>query len=391
MRVMHPQPQAGARMNRRLGASRGVTLSQTSAPFHADGRVRRFAGVAGAVVACAAFLTGCKGPSDAAARGGDTPAAAVATEAASRPYFPVRRCMQFANALDAPREGDWGYRIRDADIRTVARAGFDAIRVPIQWSAYASETPPYRLDPAIFARADHVFRLALDQNLAVIFTLHNYDEMTADPAGHRARLIAIWDQIARHYADWPADLIFEPFNEPNGQLSGAAWEGVADDLTAVIRVSNPTRTLIFGPPEWNWFDRLEGWTPPRDPYVVATHHYYAPWEFTVQGAEFLDNPPPRGRRWGTAQDRAQVRADIRQAADWARERQIPMLLGEFGVHIAAPASDRAAWLRVVREAAETTGQAWCHHDFATNFAAYEPQREAWRADVFDALMGVPPP
>lgn len=351
--------------------------------------MRVFRAILGALIG-GALLASCNVETPPSA---DAKAAGFATAGAraSQVYWPVRRCMQFANALDAPREGEWGYRIRDTDIRAVAAAGFDTIRVPIQWSAYAAEAPPYTLDPAIFARADHVFRLAMDQNLNVIFTVHNYEAMNTDPAGERDRLLAIWDQIARHYAAWPAELIFEPFNEPHTRFVGQTWQRISDDLVATIRASNPTRTLIFGPPEWNWFDRLAGWTPPADPYVVATHHYYAPWDFAVQGAEFLPNPPPMGRRWGSLAEREQVRADILSAADWARPRGMPMFLGEFGVHLNAPPTDRAAWVRAVREAAEASGQAWCHHDFATNFAAYDRGREAWRADIFEALMGVPPP
>ena len=71
--------------------------------------------------------------------------------APARAPFPVERCINVAGALEAPNEGDWGYKIRERDFKTIRAAGFDTIRVPIKFSAHAMEQAPYTLDPAFMA------------------------------------------------------------------------------------------------------------------------------------------------------------------------------------------------------------------------------------------------
>ena len=47
------------------------------------------------------------------------------------------RGVNLGNALEAPREGEWGIVLEEAFFRLIAEAGFDTVRVPIRWSAHA--------------------------------------------------------------------------------------------------------------------------------------------------------------------------------------------------------------------------------------------------------------
>ena len=49
----------------------------------------------------------------------------------------------------------------------VREAGFDAVRLPIRWSAHAAQTPPYAIDAAFLARVDWAANQALARGLAV--------------------------------------------------------------------------------------------------------------------------------------------------------------------------------------------------------------------------------
>ena len=56
---------------------------------------------------------------------------AQAAPAVVRAPLPIENCINVAGALEAPNEGDWGYRIRRRDLATIRAAGFDTIRVPL--------------------------------------------------------------------------------------------------------------------------------------------------------------------------------------------------------------------------------------------------------------------
>src|SRR5262249_49101384 len=49
------------------------------------------------------------------------------------PTFPMRRGVNLGNALEAPNEGDWGYKIETDHLSAIAAAGFDGIRIPVKW------------------------------------------------------------------------------------------------------------------------------------------------------------------------------------------------------------------------------------------------------------------
>ena len=50
------------------------------------------------------------------------------------------RGINFGNALDAPREGAWGVVLEEEYFGLVAEAGFDAVRIPVRWSACTTMT-----------------------------------------------------------------------------------------------------------------------------------------------------------------------------------------------------------------------------------------------------------
>ena len=76
--------------------------------------------------------------------------------------FPVERCVNMSNALEARAEGDWGYRIGDRDLAAIASEGFDTIRLPVRFQAgYLGD----RIDPKLLRRVDHVVRTALSLGL----------------------------------------------------------------------------------------------------------------------------------------------------------------------------------------------------------------------------------
>lgn len=300
------------------------------------------------------------------------------------PAPPIQRCINLSNALEAPREGEWGYTVRQRDLATIAEAGFDTVRLPVKASAHALDRPPYTIDPALLARIDEIVGWAGEAGLQIIIDVHHYDEINEAPEAHLARLLNIWDQLARHYQGAPETVIFEVLNEPHSRLTVDRTDSLMGQALATIRYSNPRRWVITGSAEWG---NLEAWLeadPPRAHHSVTGFHYYTPWEFTHQQASWLDDPPPR-RNWGSQAEREAVRRDFERAGARARVLGLPVFVGEFGAVTAAPREARLAWLDEVRRAAEAEGFGWCHWGFAADFAAYDIEAEAWDEGVLAAL------
>ncbi|HNR00659.1 MAG TPA: cellulase family glycosylhydrolase, partial [Trueperaceae bacterium] len=119
---------------------------------------------------------------------------------------PFGRGINFANALEAPNEGEWGVTLQQGYAEAVKSAGFQTVRLPIKWSAHAAADAPYAIDPAFLARVDEVVAWIVDRGMNVIVDFHHYDEIHVDPVGHAARWLGIWRQIAEHFQDAPASV-----------------------------------------------------------------------------------------------------------------------------------------------------------------------------------------
>lgn len=302
----------------------------------------------------------------------------------------MQRGINLGNALEAPREGEWGYRIEREHLRLIRAAGFDSVRIPIRWSAHAQSEPPYTIEADFFARVDEVTSWALEEGLVVVLNIHHYEEMASEPAAHRARFLALWRQIAEHYRDVPPSLLFELMNEPNSALTGRLWNEFVREGVAVIRESNPTRNLIIGGVSWNAYDQLRLLElPPADHHLIATFHYYLPFHFTHQGAEWA-GPEAQGwlgTRWeGTEQEQAEIRRHFAVVAAWSRQHNVPVYLGEFGAYSKADMESRIRWTKFVREQAEAHGFAWAYWEFGAGFGVYDRQAGQWREGLLQALI-----
>ncbi|MGE3781031.1 MAG: glycoside hydrolase family 5 protein, partial [Pirellulaceae bacterium] len=225
------------------------------------------------------------------------------------------RGVNLGNALEAPREGDWGLVLASEFFELIRKAGFSHVRVPTKWSAHASQRPPYSIDPRFAERVDWVLDRAQAQGLRVVLNVHHYDELDNTPDEELPRAVAIWEQIATRYrnrGDW---LYFELMNEPHGRLNEEGrWNRTLPALLKAVRMSNRTRPVIVGPAWWNGIDALDEFQVPHDPNLIVTVHFYLPFPFTHQGASWVEGSDKWiGRRWGSPSDERELAAIFAKA------------------------------------------------------------------------------
>ncbi len=324
------------------------------------------------------------------------PAAWPVVKAGSKPAADVHaanrrlgRGINLGNALEAPREGDWGVRLKAGYFKAIKDAGFDTVRLPVRWSAHAEAAAPYTIEPKFAARVDWAIEQALANRLNIIVNVHHYGEMDSDPDRHLPRLAGLWEQIAARYRDRPPQVVFELLNEPHDKLSAAKWNAAAAKLLAAVRKRNPRRPVIVGPVQWNsiaMLDKLE--LPPDDRNLIVTVHYYDPFQFTHQGASWVKGADKwKGRQWtGSDAEQDAIRKRLAIAAAWGKKHDRPIFLGEFGAFSAADMESRARWTRFIAREAERLGFSWAYWEFCAASAAYDPQTDRWREPLKAALV-----
>ena len=331
------------------------------------------------------------------------------------------RGVNLGNALEGPTEGAWGMVIEEDFFSLIHEAGFDTVRVPIRWSAHAAEAAPYTVDPEFFERIDWVVEYALAQDLNVVINMHHYDELFESPADHADRFVAIWEQIAARYEPQPGTVYFELLNEPHGNLDFKTWNLLLERTVEVVRAVDDHHTLVLAGGDWGGISSLRTLVIPEgESNVIATFHYYDPFLFTHQGAEWVGpeigtvgvtwpGPPeadvtllPESRKvdwvrlWFLRYNQTPGRANpaspvaitqaFDRALDWSESTGVPLWLGEFGAYSTADMDSRARWTAAVRKEAEARGFSWAYWEFGAGFGVYDRDAQTWRQPLLDALV-----
>ncbi|HEX7071127.1 MAG TPA: cellulase family glycosylhydrolase, partial [Rhodothermales bacterium] len=197
-----------------------------------------------------------------------------------------------------------------------------------------------------------------------------------------------WRQIATRYKDRPDGLLFELMNEPHDQLTASKWNQILEQGIAAVRETNPTRNIVIGPTSWNNTDALSSLRLPDDEHIIVTVHMYEPFQFTHQGADWVDGSEAwRGRRWtGTPNERQFVTNILQRAVTWGQQNDRPIFLGEFGAYSAAEMESRALWTSHVAREAERLGLSWAYWEFMSGFGLYIPQNDTFREALKEALI-----
>jgi endoglucanase len=325
----------------------------------------------------------------------DPVTASVATDVSERSAsFDVNdklvRTLNLGRTLERARDGsEVGPTLDSNDLVDIAATGFTAVRLPIDFDAWAELDEPYLIDPALFELVDEVLTAAESNGLAVVIDMHAYEAINEDPDAHTARLLAMWKQIATRYRGQPADtVVYEVLNEPNSNLTSAVWNRIMADAVAVIRTTDQDRSIVVGPTNWSDSAGLEDFELPNDDNLIVTFHYYDPFEFTHQGTHWIDGTEQYvGTQWNAQGGGASIAADLAAVADWAAEHAVPVFLGEFGSYFDAGYDDRVEWTRWVRESAESEGFSWGYWDWAgAGFGLQDDANGAWDDGLLEALM-----
>ena len=277
------------------------------------------------------------------------------------------RGLNLGNVLSAPVEGNWSPAVTEQYFIDVAAAGFTNVRIPMDFfgarttgntSGYSSaagtagnytgRSDDYVVSSTYLGRIEQVIEWSLNQGLVTIIDFHGSNlksefiytldseetEYTHPTSAKRAadyqKFIAIWAQIADRFKNHSENLLFEVINEPYFHMTKSDMDALNTDVLTVIRASggsNGTRNVIITGGTGTSHEaplQIEPSIISGDTYVIATFHYYQPFDFTSSSADARDN-----ESWGSVQDKEKLTNRFDIVSSWATSNNIPVFLGEF--------------------------------------------------------------
>jgi endoglucanase len=279
-------------------------------------------------------------------------------------------------------------RFQASYFRMIKDAGFTNVRINLHAFRHMDQDQDYALRTSWWEVLDWAVTNALQSDLTVILDLHEFGAMGNDPEGNKPKFLAFWRQVSERLRDAPDNVVFEILNEPSRKLTAPMWNQYFREALAIIRQTNPTRTVIIGPASYNSIGGLAELSLPQDDrHIILTVHYYSPMDFTHQGASWAGRQDKVGVEWkGTDEERGAVEGDFAKAQAWAKEHNRPVFLGEFGVYDKAPMESRVRYLTFVVGAMEESGWSWAYWQFDSDFILYDIGQEKWIEPVRDALL-----
>jgi endoglucanase len=283
----------------------------------------------------------------------------------------------------------------NTDYLLLKKLGFKSIRLPVDFEYYQSKNIPVK---QILRYVDVVLKECKRYGFKLIIDYHGGKIDDNSYAEATKKAISNWLIIARHYAGESTDgLFYDIYNEPP-HMDPAHWKDAANYIITAIRTIDKRRTLLVGASNFNSIYELSRSEPLNDGNIIYTFHFYEPFFFTHQGAEWVGaqvsttgvpfpydgkkfpqlNPRAKGtpgeanynqyQRDGNEQS---VKDKLQIVKNWSIKFNVPILCAEYGVYNKyADEDSRCRYIKAVRKSLmqlEIPGMLW---DYNTNFSIF---------------------
>jgi endoglucanase len=275
----------------------------------------------------------------------------------------IKMGINIWNTMEAPGgETGWGNpEITQSLIDTIKKAGFNAIRLPVQYWTSHTNHKTGEIDAVWLNRVKEVVQYCVNANMYVLLNVH-WDGGFLDCKATGAKLDtvkaiqkALWEQIATKMRDFDEHVMFASANEPDAtdlasSINLYSYHQIFINTVRATGGKNAYRTLVLQSPNTsldlaNYFapGQLPGL--PKDPVpdkLIIEFHWYSPPNFCI-----LDADASWGKEWrywgknfkSLTDPEHNSNPDFEEAymersMQWAKkslvDKNIPVLIGEFG-------------------------------------------------------------
>ena len=270
--------------------------------------------------------------------------------------------------------------ITQKDIETIKAVGADHVRLPIDYMLIEKEdgTPVEEGYDYI----DRCVRWCEECGLKMILDLHRTAGYSFDEAKdcgsffedvyYQNRFLALWDRLAARYGKYDF-IAFDLLNEIVDPEVSAAWNSLAAQAIIRIRMVTKNTWILIGGTCYNSINTVKNIMLPPDEKIVYSFHFYEPYIFTHQAAYWQEGMPSDFRveyplkageyrvvsakkldgnfagivdkmGWDVS-GKAMISALFKEAVEVARERNVPLYCGEYGVIDLADTKYAIEWYR----------------------------------------------
>jgi endoglucanase len=284
--------------------------------------------------------------------------------------------------------------IQGTDFALLKRLGFKSIRLPIAFTHFQGDNSMQK----VLKHIDETIKFCRLYGFKLIICYHsgniNDDNYLSEIPG----IINQWISLTKIYInESPDNLFFELYNEPP-HMDPNKWKDAAYNIVTSIRQIDKKRTLIVGASNFNSIYELSRTVPMSDDNIIYTFHFYEPFFFTHQGAEWIGNQEattgipfpykkegfpelnPRAKNtWGETNynqysrdgNEQSVKDKLQIVNNWSLKYDVPALCGEYGVYNKyADLDSRCRYIKAVRQTLKALNIPGIMWDYNANFSIF---------------------
>lgn len=302
--------------------------------------------------------------------------------------------------------------ITDTDFVLLKKLGFKSIRLPVAFTYFELEHVPIE---KVFTRIDKVVTQCSKYGFKLVLDYHNGNLNDSNYSEETPKIIDLWLKMAKRYKYTNVnDVFFELYNEPP-HMNPNVWKDAAYNIVTAIRKVDKQRTLIVGASNYNSIYELSRFVRLADENIIYTFHFYEPFFFTHQGAEWIGNQvattgvsfPYSAENFPALSQKAKgtdgeinyqqykrdgneqsINDKLNIVKGWANKYYVPIICGEYGAYNKyADLDSRCRYIKAVRAALKKLnipGMLW---DYSGTFSLFtgKPSMATLPACMKDAL------
>lgn len=257
-------------------------------------------------------------------------------------------------------------------LELIADQGFETVRLPVAFDLFMEDSYA-SLNDQIIKKLHEIYKRCESLKLNLVIVYHYGKLRDENRYTENDRIIRIWKQVMASMSYYSSKhLFYELYNEPTTDMD--IWKSTATTLIRELRKEDPERIFIIGGANYNGINELlnMGRLPVDDGKILYTFHFYEPYIFTHQGADWtiektfitgfpypyssrkmpdLFNAPPESQ---LAQDYERYPREanyegLLKRLKWIKEEadrlNLPLICTETGVINLAPTKSKSTYLR----------------------------------------------
>ncbi len=172
-------------------------------------------------------------------------------------------------------------------LKQISKQGLKTVRLPVAFDLFL-QPQSYNLQTQLLSKLNEIYAACIAKNLNLIITYHYGKLNDKNTYNEIDRISWMWKQIQRNfYGKGYNNLFFDLYNEPT--LAPYRWKETITTIVQYLRYEDADRIYIVGGTNYNNLEQLKELGKLPDNKLIYTFHFYEPFIFTHQGAEWTNN------------------------------------------------------------------------------------------------------